>query len=555
MPSGRVAFFEVARSEGARYLFTNPGTTELPIFDEMAEETGIGLIMCLHEGVAMGAADGYAQATGRPSLVNLHIAPGLANGLSGMFNAWWSRSPVVVTAGQQDTRHLIQDPMLAGDLVSIARPYSKWTYECRRADEVGVAMRRAFQFAAAPPSGPTFVSIPWDTMDEQADFAIPGPSQIDHASAASASAIETAVRMLLDAERPLLVAGDAIARAGAVAEAVRVAELLGCRVASEPIAGRVDFPADHPLYAGGMAPLNSGIRSALEQGDVAFLAGVQAFAPLYPSSIPAVPPGVTLIQLSEDPYELAKTYPVAVGMTGGIKASLRSLADAIERLRTPAQAKRASERISDAAQGKQAAREAIAQAVEAQRNAKPIKPLVAAAEIGEALEPGTILVDESVTSTLAVRAMIPSSEPDTYFFTRGGGLGFGLPAALGVKLAKPDRPVVALVGDGATLYTPQALWTAAHHDIPIVGVILNNSSYLILKTGLANMQGKAAKNDVWPAMDIIDPPVDFGALARTFGVAFERVTDAADVGPAVRKAVGSGAPALVEVVVDGALNR
>jgi benzoylformate decarboxylase len=151
--------------------------------------------------------------------------------------------------------------------------------------------------------------------------------------------------------------------------------------------------------------------------------------------------------------------------------------------------------------------------------------------------------------------MIPASEPDTYFFTRGGGLGFGLPAAIGVKLAKPDRPVVAIVGDGATLYAPQALWTAAHHSIPIVGVVLNNSTYLILKTGLANMKGKAAKHDVWPAMDIVDPPVDFGALAKAFGVSFDRVTEAADVGPAVRKAVASGAPALVEVVVDGALNR
>jgi benzoylformate decarboxylase len=158
MTTGREAFFEVARSEGARYLFTNPGTTELPIFDELADDrAGLELIMCLQEGVAVGAADGYAQATGRPSLINLHVTPGLANGLNGIFDAKWSRSPIVVTAGQQDTRHLVQEPMLAGDLVGMVSQFSKYSYECRRPEEIGIAMRRAFKEAAAPPSGPKFV--------------------------------------------------------------------------------------------------------------------------------------------------------------------------------------------------------------------------------------------------------------------------------------------------------------------------------------------------------------------------------------------------------------
>jgi benzoylformate decarboxylase len=163
------------------------------------------------------------------------------------------------------------------------------------------------------------------------------------------------------------------------------------------------------------------------------------------------------------------------------------------------------------------------------------------------------VVDESITSTLGVRSTAKLSEPGTYFFTRGGGLGFGLPAAIGVKLAKPDRPVVAIVGDGTTLYTPQALWTMAHHQIPVVSVILNNASYLILKSGLAGMGGKAVKNDVWPAMDIVDPRVDFLALSRAFDVPAERVEHVDDLGPAIRKATASGGPALIEVVVDGRL--
>ncbi|MGH2829893.1 MAG: thiamine pyrophosphate-dependent enzyme, partial [Actinomycetota bacterium] len=200
---------------------------------------------------------------------------------------------------------------------------------------------------------------------------------------------------------------------------------------------------------------------------------------------------------------------------------------------------------------RQAALDGLAAAVEAKRDATPVAPVVACAEIAGALDPGAIVVDESVTASLVLRSTLRLRDPGSYYFTRGGGLGFGLPAAIGVKLARPDRPVVAVVGDGSALYTPQALWTMAHHRVPVVAVVLNNASYLILKTGLASMAGKAAKHDVWPGMDIVDPPVDFPALAASFGVAAERVERAADIAPAIRKGVGSGAPALVEVVVDG----
>ena len=554
MTTGREAFFEVARSENARYLFTNPGTTELPIFDELAEEgAGVELIMCLQEGVAVGAADGYAQATGRPSLINLHVTPGLANGLCGMFNAKWSRSPIVVTAGQQDTRHLVQEPMLAGDLIGMVSQFSNYSYECRRPEEIGIAMRRAFKEAAGPPSGPTFVSIPWDVFDQDADFEIPGPSEIDVRSTASAGAIAEAARMLLDADRPLIIAGDGVARADAVAELVRVAELVGARVAGEPIHGRLNFPFDHPLWGGMIPPMNPGVRATLENADVAFIASASAFSPFYPSSVMAVPPGVTLIQLDPDPTEVARIYPVALGMTGDPKPSLAALAAEIERVRTPEQAKRAEARTKESGEQKATGQAALASALEDKRSASPIPPVVAVAEIAGALEPGTIVVDESITSTLGVRSTAKLSEPGTYFFTRGGGLGFGVPASIGVKLARPDRPVVAIVGDGTTLYTPQALWTMAHHHVPVVTVVLNNASYLILKSGLAGMQGKAVKHDVWPAMDIVDPRVDFLALSRAFDVPAERVETVTDIAPAIRKAFASGGPALVEVVVDGRL--
>ncbi|MHB8513248.1 MAG: thiamine pyrophosphate-binding protein [Actinomycetota bacterium] len=554
MTTGREAFFEVARSEGARYLFTNPGTTELPIFDELADDrSGIEAILCLQEGVAVGAADGFAQATGRPSLINLHIAPGLANGLSGIFNAMWSRTPIVVTAGQQDTRSLIEDPMLAGDLVSMARPFTKWQYECRRPDEVGIAMRRAFQFAAAPPSGPTFVSIPWDVFDQEADFEIPPRSAIDHGSPASNASIAQAVRLLSQAERPVIIAGDGVARNNAVAELVELAQTLGARVAAEPIAGRLVFPMDHPLWAGTLVPSNPGVRAVLEQSDVALFVGVIPFAPLYPSSIRAVPDSVTVIQIDEDPYQIAKTYPVGAGLHGEIASTIALITQGLIETLSPAARTKITQRSAEFAAQRTAAVDGFNAAAQSKRDARPIPPIVACAEIANALDPGTCVVDESVTASLVLRSALKLNEPGSYYFTRGGGLGFGLPAAIGVKLAKPDQPVVAVVGDGTTLYTPQALWTMAHHNVPVVSIVLNNSSYLILKTGLKSMAGKAAKKDVWPAMDIVDPPVDFGSLATAFGVAFEKVDASADIAGAVRKAVASGSPALIEIVVDGSL--
>jgi benzoylformate decarboxylase len=302
-----------------------------------------------------------------------------------------------------------------------------------------------------------------------------------------------------------------------------------------------------------LAPMNPGIRAALEQADVAFIAAASAFSPFYPTSVMAVPPNVTLLQLDPDPVEIGRIYPVEVGMVGDPKVSLRALGDEIERIRTPEQAKRAGARTKEIAAQKAAVYEGLAASLEQKRGASPIAPLVAVSEISDALEPGTQVVDESITSTLGVRSTLKLSEPGSYFFTRGGGLGWGLPAAIGVKLARPDRPVVAIVGDGTTLYTPQALWTMAHHSISVVSIILNNASYLILKSGMAGMGGKAAKHDVWPAMDIVDPRVDFLSLARSFDVPAERVEKAEDIGPAVRKAIASGGPQLIEVVVDGRL--
>lgn len=548
--TGRDAFFEVARSEGVRYLFANPGTTELPIFDELADETGIELILALQEATAVAAADGYAQASRRPALVNLHIAPGVANGLGNIVNAMWARSPVVITAGQQDTRQLVQEPMLAADLVRMVEQFCKWSYEVKRPEDIGVAMRRAFKVAMSPPTGPVFLSIPWNYLDEGGDTEVPPVSRIEHAATADTAGIRDAAAKLLAAERPLILAGDEVARAGAVADLVALAEATGARVAGEPLHSRLVFPMDHPLWSGGMLPINSGIRAVLEQADVVLAAGAVMFAPFFYGPAGAVPPNVEVIQIDPDPYEIAKTYPVSIGLRGDVGATLRALLAEIESARTPERAATIDARRQAYGEQRAAAVAGLEQAVTAQASQLPLPPIAACAAIVDAFDGPVSVVDEAVTATTALRVVLRQRDPDSYFFFRGGGLGWGIPAAAGVRLAQPDRSVVAVVGDGATCYVPQALWTLAHHDIPATVVVLNNGGYYILKAQLLGMGGKAAKFERYPGMDIADPPVDFMALAQAFGVPAERVEKAGDVTAAVRKGIASGGPNLIEVPVD-----
>jgi benzoylformate decarboxylase len=549
--SGRDQFFEVARSEGARYLFANPGTTELPIFDELADETGIELILALQEATAVAPADGYAQATRRPALVNLHIAPGVANGLGNIFNAMWNRSPVVVTAGQQNTNQLIQEPMLAADLVRMTEQFCKWSYEVERPEDIGTAMRRAFKVAAAPPQGPVFLSIPWNYLDEQTDTSIPEKSRIEHGAVADLDAVRAAALRLLDAKNPLIVAGDEVARVGAVGDLAALAEAVGARVVGEVLHSRMVFPMDHPLWSGMLPPVNAGIRSVLEQADVALVVGAVMFPPFFYNPVGAVPPGVEIIQIDPDPYQIAKTYPVALGLRGDVGATVRALTEEVRAHADDAKRTELASRVSGYGEARAAAVAGMKAAVDAQMQMDPVSSFAACAAIADAFDEPTSVVDESVTATAAVRAALRQHEPDSYFFFKGGGLGWGIPASAGVQLAQPDSKDVAIVGDGATNYVPQSLWTLAHHDLPVTVVVLNNGGYYILKSQLLGMNQKAVKFDKWPGMDIADPAVDFMSLARAYGVPSDRVEKGSEITAAVRKAMGSGGPFLLEVPIDG----
>ncbi len=544
--TGRDALLEVLRSEGVTHLFGNPGTTELPLMDALATVDDLRYVLALQEATAVGMADGYAQVTGRPALLNLHTSAGLGNAIGNLTNAQANGTPLVVTAGQQDRRHLHHDPLLAGDLVGLARSVSKWTHEVTTLDELGTIMRRAFSDAAAAPAGPVFVSIPMDVLEEAGDAPVPARSTI-HRGAVAGGLDQLAERLAsTPPERLLLVAGDEVATAGAVEALTRVAEALGCKVQGSPLHSNIVFPTAHPQWGGPLPPHASGIGAALADHDTVLLVGGRAFM-VYPwSPGPAVPPGVSLLHLSPDPTQLGRTWPTSLGMVGDPRASLEALAPLLAPLVDQEAAAASASRLQEKATADRAGFEAKALAG---YDAQPMAPAAAAHALLSAMPPESLVVDEAITTGTFVRGFHRVRTPGRYFFCRGGGLGWGMPAACGVSLAAAGEPVLCVVGDGSAMYSPQALWTAARERLPVIFAVVNNRQYLILKGYLRGMEGETARSGRFVGMDLVDPPVDFVALATSMGVPATLVERAGDVGDAVQAALAKGGPHLLELPI------
>src|SRR5438477_8742810 len=304
---------EILRAAGVRYLFGNPGTTELPFLDALPD-SGLEYVLGLQEATAVAAADGYAQAAGRVGVVNVHVAPGLANGLSVLHSAARAKTPLLVTAGQQDTRFLMDAPILAADLVRMAEPFTKWSWELRRADEAPAALRRALKLALTPPTGPVFLSLPMDLMVETIDDNADPAPMLAARTRPDSAALERAAALLASARAPVIIAGDGVARTGAVGGLVALAELLGARVHGEPIFRRVNFPGDHPLWRGGLHPAPGGVRKALADADALLIVGATVFTWFLHAPGEPFPKGLPVVQIDDDSREIGRSQPVTLGI-------------------------------------------------------------------------------------------------------------------------------------------------------------------------------------------------------------------------------------------------
>lgn len=540
---------EILKSAGVRYLFGNPGTTELPFLDALAD-SDLEYVLGLQEATAVAAADGYAQAAGALGVVNVHVAPGLANGLSILHNAARAKTPLLVTAGQQDTRFLMDQPILAGDLVRMAEQFTKWSYEIRRAEEAPQALRRALKVALTPPTGPVFLSLPMDLMGAVVEDAGEGPPAVATRARPEAEAVERAAALLGAAKSPLVIAGDGVGRSGAVAELTALAERLGARVHGEPVYRRVNFPGNHPLWRGGLFPSPAGVRKALEECDALLIVGASVFTWFLHTEGAPFPRGLTIVQVDDDPWEIGRSYPVALGIVADPRATLAELRRALESRMTDADRKAAAARLEKLGKSRAELMARVRAAAEAERQRAPIGQAHLMHTLASLLPADAVVVDESATSLPFVLRYMPFATPGSFFGGKTGTLGWGMGAALGVQLACPGRKVVATIGDGSVMYSPQALWTAARYRLPITYVVPNNTSYAILKSGMLSLDLPSAKRGIYPGMDLVDPEIDYVGLAKALGVRAESVEKPGELRDVLAECLAHAGPSLVAVAID-----
>ena len=553
--TGKKALSQMLIAEGLEYIFGNPGTSETPFLDALQDSPQLKYVQALQEGTAVGMADGYARATGKPAFANIHIAGGLANGISALYNAYRGGTPMVLTAGNSDTRMFLHDPVLSGDLVEMTKQYTKWSAEVLHASDIPVAVRRAFKKAKTPPTGPVFLSFPWDTMDDLTDLEINASSPGYFRTRPDTDAVARSSHLLCQAENPMIVVGDRVAQSGAVKQMVRVAEQLGAKVYASSYS-EVNFPTSHGLYGGLLNLNNPATREQFTGADVVLAVGANIFNSFLYVPDPFLESTTKLIHLDNNINEVERIYPTEIGMLADPAAGLEELSDALEQDMNAAAKEAAATRGATWADKKRQAAEQDRQRLNRVWDRLPMPVERMMHELAKASPSDTIVADESITSRPALMEAFDFDEPGSFYGIRGGALGWAMPGALGIKLANQDRPVLAVVGDGSSLYTIQALWTAARYNIPVVYAICNNRSYRILKVNmdiyLRSMLNDQQRQSEYVGMEFANP-LDLAAIAPGMGVSGEKVEDAEALGPAIRRAFDSGKPAVIDVSIDGSV--
>ena len=549
--SGRQALLSILKDEGVDHLFGNPGTTELPLMDTLVDHPEIRYVLGMQEAIAMAMADGYSRASGKLSVVNVHVAPGLGNTIGSVFNAKFFGSPVLVTAGQQEHGLSLTEPMLYDDLVKIAAPVTKWATEVARVQDLPRTIRRAAKVALTPPTGPVFVSLPRDVLMATAELEMGAPTRVESAARPSDALLNRLADRLLQAKNPVLISGHEIYTGDAVAELAQVAELLGAPVYTQTVAYVALFNTDHPLFMGELSRIQTTVRSLLEPHDLLFDLGSDNLRMANPSTVEPVPQGLPIVQVGLRDWELGKNYPAELALHADVKQTLSALIPLLKAKRTGEYAAAAQQRAQTvAAKNWAAKRKQLVAKTQAQSHATPISPEYLMMTLADTIPGDAVVVEEGLTSTRTLLNFLHVDHRQRFYGLASGGIGFAIAGAVGIQLATPNRPVVAVIGDGSAMYSIQALWTAAHLKLPITYVIANNFSYRILKERVFALKGPAAAADKYFGMDFRDPPIAFPALAESLGVKAFQVTRPQDLVPTLHAALShTGGPRLVDVHV------
>ena len=548
--TGRSAFLALLKDEGVTHLFGNPGTTELPIMHALAEHPDLTYVLGLQESVVVAMADGFGRASGRLSACNVHVAPGLGNAMGALYNAKFTGTPIILTAGQHEQGHGLTEPMLYDPLVPIASPLVKWAVEASRLEDLPRIVRRAAKVALTPPTGPVFISLPVDVLNAEAGLELGKRTRVDTAARPSDAAIERLTDRLLAAERPVILAGSEVVTSDALAEAVSLAETVGAPAYQQTMPDGAHFPSEHPCFMGALSRDQTSVRRILEPHDLLVVLGADVLRMSVASEVDPLPPGLAIAQIGLRDWEMGKNYPTELAMRGDVKETLAALIPVLRWKGGDGLARAARARMAALADENWSARRRRLRAglVDA-GSGKPIDPSWLMMRIVDALPDDAVVVDEGVTATGSLLSLLAFRDRYGYHALASGGIGWGIAAAIGVQIAHPDRPVLAVIGDGSAMYSVQALWTAANLNCPITYVIANNGGYRILKQRLLAFHG----SDRFIGMDLHKPAIDFVALARSMGVEAERIEEPDAVKPALDAAFANDGPNLLDVVVDDSL--
>jgi benzoylformate decarboxylase len=548
--TGRSAFLALLKDEGVTHLFGNPGTTELPIMHALKDHPDLTYVMAMQESLVVAIADGYSRASGRLVACNVHVAPGLGNAMGSLYNAQFTGTPMILTAGQQEQGHGLMEPLLYGPLVRMAEPLVKWAVEVTRLEDLPRIVRRAAKIATTAPTGPVFISLPGDILNAEIGLELGRATRVDTRIRPSDDALAAIVQRVLKAERPVIIAGDEIVKSDALQEAADFATALGAPVYQQSAPYGSHFLSEHPCYMGSLSRTQTQVRDLLAPHDLLIVLGADPLRMSVHSETLPLPDGMPIVQVGLVDWDLAKNFSAEIALKADVKETLRVLTPALQEAGGPEFETRAAKGRAALASGNWTARRArLVEQISKSASRAPIDPDWLALQVVEAMPANAIMVDEGLTSSRHMTALKPYRDRYDYHALASGGIGWGLPASVGVSLANPDRPVVCFSGDGSAMYSIQSLWTAARHKLPLVVVIANNGGYRIIKQRLLSFH----QDDHFVGMDFADPAVDFTALAKSLGLRAETVTDPAKLRPTLDAAFADGGTHLVEVMIDGSV--
>ncbi|MFL6447955.1 MAG: thiamine pyrophosphate-binding protein [Bryobacteraceae bacterium] len=534
-------------------MFGNPGTVEQGLLDALKDYSELRYILTLQESVAVMAGDGYARATRKPALVQIHSTPGLGNSIGALYQAMRGHSPLVVIGGDAGIRYQAMDAQMAGDLVAMAKPVTKWSTMVEDPSSLLRVIRRAVKIAATPPMGPVYVCVPMDILDAPCTEDVFPTSIPNTRSSPEPAAISEAATLLANAQRPVFFIGDGIAYSDAQQELTRLAELVGAEV-WEADAGEVNIDYSHPLYQG-MTGHMFGQNSLpiTRKADVNFICGTYVLPEVFPELGNIFASDAKVIHVDLNLYEIAKNHRVDLGLLGDPKSTLARIAAELESRLAATQVEGARQRTEKLKSAKSEKREAQVKEDTQARESSPPRMARFVEELAKKLPSGSIIFDEALTSSPPITRYLPPAKTSQYFLTRGGSLGVGFPGAIGAKLANPDKTVIGFSGDGGAMYTIQALWTAARHKTDVKFVVCNNASYRLLQLNIDVywQERSIPKHDFPLSFDLSYPPLGFVEMARGMGVEGVRVEKPEEIEAAIDRALSHKGPFLIDLALEG----